>query len=62
MVVEEEEKCVGNAEKVVDDALAADTSNMLCLRSFRTPLGPHTVSGGGEDGGCEDDRDDDDEH
>ena len=30
MVVEDEEKCVGNAEEAVDDALDADTSNMLC--------------------------------
>ena len=32
MVVEEEGKCVGNAEEAVDDALEADTSDMLCVR------------------------------
>ena len=32
MVVEEEEKCVGNAAEAVDDALEADTSNMLYVR------------------------------
>ena len=50
MVVEDEEKCVGNAEEAVDDALDGDTSNMLCVRSSYG------------DGGCDDDRDDDDEH
>ena len=58
MVVEEDEECVGNAEEAVDDALEADTSNMLCMRyavgGFHTPLGPCTaasadaVAGGGE--------------
>ena len=30
--VVEEEKCVGNAEEAVDDALDADTSKMICVR------------------------------
>ena len=61
MVVEEEEKCVGNAEVAVDDALEADTSNILCVRSSNA-VWSHTVSGGGGgDGECDDDRDDDDE-
>ena len=32
MVVDEEQKCVGNAEETVDDALEEDTSNLLCVR------------------------------
>ena len=32
MVVEDEEKCVGDAEEAVDDALEADTLKMLCVR------------------------------
>ena len=77
MVVEEEEKCIGNAEKAVDIVRDADTSNVLCKRyavvvsctnlsitnDSRTPSwGFHTVSsGGGGDGECDDDRDDNDD-
>ena len=67
MVVEEGEKCVGNAEEAVDDALDADTSKMSCVRyavgGFHTQLAPYTaagadaVAGGGE---YDDDRGDDD--
>jgi len=32
VAVEEEEKCVRNAEEAVDDVLKADTSNMLWVR------------------------------
>ena len=30
--MEDEERCDANAEEAVDDALEADTSNMLCVR------------------------------
>ena len=66
MVVEDEEKCVGNAEEAVDDAVDADTSKMLCARcavgGFHTPLGPHTAAGAVAvaDGGEHDDDHGDD--
>ena len=41
LLMEEEEKCVENAQEAVDDALEA------CACGLHTPLGPHTVSGGG---------------
>ena len=51
MVVEDEEKCVGNAEEAVDVALEADWRKCYACG---VPLGPHTapgadaVAGGGE--------------
>ena len=50
----EEEKCVGNAEEAVDDALEADMSNMLCVQSsYAVGVLIHTVLGGR---GGDDDR------
>jgi len=63
--VEEEEKCVGNAEEPVDDALEADTSNMLCVRypvvGSSYAVGSTAAGAGAAVASeCDDDRGDDD--